>query len=157
MTEKHNCPKCGCWEHSKNGFAKGLQRYKCKNCGYNYTVERKSDVKPEKIRRLALHLYLEGLGFRSIGRVLSKLLDGLVSYGTVYSWVKKYGEETELPVQDNPIEVMELDELHTYVGKKKLTAGSGLLLIDMESGSPHLFVGTDLLKQLKSSGKKSAD
>ncbi|MDR1340879.1 MAG: helix-turn-helix domain-containing protein [Prevotellaceae bacterium] len=43
------------------------------------------------MRRLALEMYLEGLGFRSVGRVLK------ISYGTVYQWVKKYGEKQELP------------------------------------------------------------
>jgi hypothetical protein len=33
------------------------------------------------------------------------------------------------------IEVVELDEMHTYIGSKKTTVGSGLLLIEM---------GTDL-------------
>ena len=29
------------------------------------------------------------------------------------------------------IEVIELDEMHTYIGSKKTTVGSGLLLIEM--------------------------
>ncbi|OAV69518.1 hypothetical protein Barb6XT_00447 [Bacteroidales bacterium Barb6XT] len=31
----------------KSGFTKGRQRYKCKDCGYNYTVELKSTAKPD--------------------------------------------------------------------------------------------------------------
>ena len=30
------CKKCGATEHSKNGFIKGHQRYKCKNCAYQF-------------------------------------------------------------------------------------------------------------------------
>ena len=59
-------------------------------------------------------MYLEGLGFRAIGRILR------ISYGTVYQWVKKWGSNLELPKRNEAIEVVELDELHTYVGRKKL-------------------------------------
>ena len=36
---------------------------------------------------------------------------------------------------DKDIEVVELDEMHTYVGSKKTIVGSGLLLIEMENVS----------------------
>jgi transposase-like protein len=65
-----NCPKCLCDKSVKSGTIKGRQRYKCKGCGCNYTVEIKSTVKPKSIKKQALHLYLEDLGFRSIGRFL---------------------------------------------------------------------------------------
>ncbi|MCF6336321.1 MAG: hypothetical protein L3J84_00005, partial [Gammaproteobacteria bacterium] len=46
------------------------ERYKRKECAYHYSVIQKSDTSKESERRLALTLYLEGLGFRSIGRIL---------------------------------------------------------------------------------------
>jgi transposase len=45
---------------------------------------------------MALQMYLEGLGFRAVGRLLR------ISFGTVYQWVKKWGEEVELPVKEDP-------------------------------------------------------
>ena len=66
-----NCPKCHCSKSVKSGKIKDRQRYKCKKCGCNYTVEIKSTAKPKSQKKQALHLYLEGLGFRSIGRVLA--------------------------------------------------------------------------------------
>ena len=53
----------------------------------------------------------------------------------------------ELPKRSESIEVVELDELHTYVGRKKTTDGYGLLLIDIENGISLLSVATDQLKQ----------
>ena len=38
----------------------------------------------------------------------------------------------ELPARNETMEIVELDELHSYVGKKT-TDGSGLLLIDLEN------------------------
>ena len=135
-----DCSRCFSNNYVKRGSAKGLPRYKYKDCNYHYTVVRKSTSKPPEVRRLALEMYLEGLGFRQIGRVLK------ISYVTVYNWVKKWGASVELPVREDAIEVVDLDELHTYVGEKKTTAGYGLLLIDMEKNISFLSVGTDLLR-----------
>jgi len=131
-----DCPKCKNSRHVKDGIVRGRQRYKCKDCMYRYTVERKSDVKTVDTKRLALDMYLEGLGFRAIGRVLK------ISYGTVYAWVKEWGSKVSLPRRETPVETVELDEMHTYVGQKKTTAGYGLLLIDLENGISILSVAT---------------
>jgi transposase-like protein len=131
-----DCPKCKQRENCKAGFAKGRQRYKCKSCGYYYTVVKKSDVKPEEVRRMALELYLEGVGFRGIGRLLR------ISFGTVYQWIRKWGGQVDLPVRNGSISIVELDELHSYVMQKKTTAGHGLLLIDFQNGLSLLSVET---------------
>ena len=89
------------------------------------------------MRRQALELYLEGLGFRAIGRILK------VSYVTAFGWIKEFGMKAGELKSDSSIEVVELDELHTYVGNKKTTAGYGLLLIDLRSGSSLLSVGQE--------------
>ena len=83
------CPKCLCEERVKSGIIKGRQRYKCKECKCNYTVELKSTAKPLSVKKQALHLYLEGLGFRSIGRFLG------VSNVSVLNWIKSFGKEVE--------------------------------------------------------------
>jgi transposase-like protein len=123
-----NCPKChgeGC---VKDGLVNGRQRYRCKGCGYRHTVaERGAGA---AVRRQALQLYLEGMGFRAIGRFLG------VSHVAVYYWVKSFGKAVEsVRNTDGEVKVVEMDELHSYVGHKKITAGFGRLLIDMEDGS----------------------
>ena len=107
------CPRCSSESHSKDGIIKGRQRFKCKDCNYRYTVEKKSNVKSVEIKRLALEMYLEGLGFRAIGRILK------ISYGTVFQWIKKWGEQVDIPKRDEAISIVELDEMHTYVSQKK--------------------------------------
>jgi IS1 family transposase len=59
-------------------------------------------------------MYLEGMGFRAIGRVLN------VSNTAVLAWVKIAGVNAKLPQTNEPVEVAELDEMHTYIGKKKV-------------------------------------
>ena len=54
---------------------------------------------------------------------------------SVLNWVRDFGEKVqELHVDSQDIEMVEVDEMHTYIGSKKTTVGYGLLLIDMEKG-----------------------
>ena len=136
-----DCPRCSSVDYCKDGIVQTRQRYKCKKCQYRYTVLQKSNVKPQSTKRMAFEMYLEGLGFRAIGRLLR------ISYGTVFQWIRKWEAQIELPKRNEHIEVVELDEMHTYVGRKKTTDGYGLLLIDMENGLSLLSVGTGRAKQ----------
>ncbi len=130
-----NCPKCLSNNHVKSGTIKKQQRYRCKNCNCNYTLNNKGSTKEQ--RRMAVTLYLEGLGFRSIGRILK------FSHVAVYNWIKECGEKISLLQNDKNIEVVEIDEMHSYIGSKKTAVGSGLLLIDMakDSSTSLLVVG----------------
>ena len=123
MEQTKQCPKCSSDEKIKRGIVRKQQRYQCKSCGYLYTVMKlgKSFEKSYVIR--SLQLYLEGLGFRSIERIMG------ISHVTVMNWVKKYGKELSfLKKQDSVSKEVEVDELHSYVGDKKTKYGSGLLL-----------------------------
>ena len=141
-----NCPRCKSSDSTKNGIVGGRQRYRCSRCGYNYTVEKKSTAYPESVKKQALQLYLEGLGFRSIGRFLN------VSHVTVQNWIKQFGSELEELKSQNEVSIVELDEMHTYIGNKKTTAGSGLLLIEMGKNSSTALLVVGEQKQAKNSG-----
>jgi len=137
-----NCSKCNCSNSVKSGKINGRQRYKCKECGRNYTVSIKSTAKPKSVKKQALHLYLEGLGFRSIGRILG------VSNVSVLNWIRDFGEKVqELHSTSQNIEIVEVDEMHTYVSSKKTSVGYGLLLIDMEKGSSISLLATEEMKR----------
>ncbi len=131
-----NCPRCASPNKVKSGMKDGRQRYKCKPCRYLFTVAQKSDTATPDQRRLALTLYLEGLGFRSIGRALG------FSHVAVYQWIKALGEQVEA-IKRPTAQIVELDELHSYVRHKKTTAGSGLLLIDLENAFSMLSRGPE--------------
>ena len=112
-----DCPRCGSINHRKDGIVGGRQRHYCKDCHYRYIVQQKSNTKSAATRRLALEMYLEGLGFRAIGRILK------ISHTIVYYWVKEWGERVALPQKEGPVSVVELDEMPTYIGSKKLLLG----------------------------------
>jgi len=142
------CPKCKSDEKIKDGIVKQKQRYKCKECDFRYTVASGSGAKPLYLRKLALQLYLEGLGFRSIGRVLG------VSNVTVLNWIRAFGEQVAELRGSEQVVYAEIDEMHTYVGQKKAINGYGLLLIDMGKNSSISLLATGVLKQERSSGMR---
>ena len=105
------CPKCSNSRCVKDGIIKGRQRYLCKDCKYRHTVAHVG--KSPAVKRQALQLYLEGLGFRDIGRFLD------CSHVSVYKWIKAFGEGAQALQSDSTVEVVEMDEMHTYIGSKK--------------------------------------
>ena len=144
-----NCPKCNCTKSVKSGKIKDRQRYKCKECGCNYTVEIKSTAKPKSQKKKALHLYLEGLGFRSIGRFLG------VSNVSVLNWIRDFGKKVHaLHAVSQKIEMVEVDEMNSYIGSKKNTAGFRLLLIDMGKDSSTSLLATEETKLRQRFGKE---
>ena len=107
-----NCPLCKSTRYRKAGFAKGRQRYLCRPCKYYYTVTQKSKVKSSEVRRLAFDMYLEGMG--SVQQVEFLVL----VMAQFFFWIKQCGSNFDLPVRNETLEVVELDEVHSYVGKK---------------------------------------
>ena len=143
-----SCPRCSSQDTIKSGKIKGRQRYHCKACHYHYTVTQKSDTSSEAQRKLALNLYLEGLGFRSIGRLLG------FSHVAVYQWIRSFGEKVEAVRATQPAQIVELDEMHSYIGHKKTIAGSGLLLIDLENAFCMLSRGAGEPKRESNCGRE---
>lgn len=69
----HQCPHCHTTERQvKSGLNRtGSQRLQCQSCRRQYTPAPLPLGYDEKTREAALRLYLEGNGFRRIGRLLS--------------------------------------------------------------------------------------
>lgn len=144
----NNCPRCQQSNTRKAGKINNRQRYKCRDCNYYYSVISKSGSGNKTQKRQALELYLEGLGFRSIGRLLN------FSHVTIHNWIKQYGKNLDLLQNNHEICLTEIDEMHSYIGSKKTQSGSGLLLIDMQKNSSTSLLAIDQLIQEKSSGIK---
>ncbi|MDR2437492.1 MAG: hypothetical protein LBD17_05470 [Endomicrobium sp.] len=86
MEKMRNCPRCKSEKSVKHGILKGLQRYKCKGCGCDYTKSRKYGYSLEE-RKKAIKYYLEEIGFRKIERLLA------ISNVTVLYWVRELGRK----------------------------------------------------------------
>ena len=87
-----NCPKCDSSLVTKSGVIKDKQRFKCKSCNYNFTVEKLGKGISQYYVIKALQLYIEGVTYREIERLLG------VSHVSVMNWVKKY--RIKIPKQE---------------------------------------------------------
>lgn len=135
------CPKCKSANCVKNGNNHGRQRHRCRECNFQFTKSTPRGASKET-KKFALKLYLEGISFRAIGRILK------VSNVAVLKWVRKFGEQAEQIHQQEisklrKVSVMEIDEMHHYIGKKSAKSGCGWLLIEVPKGyleSPSVIV-----------------
>ena len=83
------------------------------HCGHKYTPQPKQHGYPDEMRKQALQLYVEGMNLRRIGRHLG------IHHRTVSLWVKASADSLpEAPVPED-VKTAEMDELFTFIGKKK--------------------------------------
>lgn len=74
------CPHCFKANLVKNGIVNKRQRYKCKLCNYTFTRIKKCGYSRD-IKKEALILYLQGMGYREIGRKIVDLLSCIMRSG----------------------------------------------------------------------------
>jgi transposase len=130
------CPKCLSCEYTKDGIVGGRQRYKCKSCHYRYTVNQRgfgSDIK-----RQAIVLYLQGLDFRSIGRILH------CSHVIVHNWIKSYGKGIEQIRSEAGVDWVDEIELKKRITANKENSQTALLLIDINDNTSTALCVTEL-------------
>ena len=116
------CRECQSEHIRKNGINKQRkQNYICADCSRQFIddyLAHQGDS--DQIRRECISLYVNGMGFRAIERVKN------VHHTTIISWVKQVGELLPQAYEpDVTPQVGELDELETYVRKKKIKFGCG--------------------------------
>jgi hypothetical protein len=75
------------------------------------------------------------------------------SHVAVYNWIKAYGESIESIRSTAGADIVEMDELHTYIGSQKTMAGSGWLLIEMANDSSTAKWAPAIPKQAESYGR----
>ena len=125
------CKHCGSERTRKNGVSQGYQRFKCNACGRTFsgTPERHSEGK----KRLAVYMTMNGVGVRKIALLLG------TSHVNVLNWLKKaYCDmakflESSRSDYSEEVDVIELDEIYTFVKKGGIGTRYGLLILDGQS------------------------
>ena len=114
------CPKCEQKEQQyKNGKTKaGSQRYRCHQCGYSYTPEKKAKGYSQAFRQKAIKMYIDGAGLRRTGRQLG------IHHQTVANWAKEEAEQLSEAPMPAEVKTAEFDEIFTYIGDKKTESTS---------------------------------
>lgn len=120
------CPRCQSDEYKKAGLAKGRQRYQCKACGYHYSVSKLGkQIDPYYVVK-ALQLYLEGLSFREIERILG------ISHVSISNWVRMYSIKQPQQSQYRPAyEILTKDELAKKLLSQGYLQGHGLIVTEL--------------------------
>lgn len=116
------CPKCQSTEIRKDGIVKQRQRFRCKTCNFRFTVQQIG--KPANKRREAFILYLVGLDYRRIGRLID------TSHVTVFNWLKNINGDIK-QIKGNKLKATQTENLIKHLGQESnKTHTKGLLLIE---------------------------
>ena len=114
------CKNCKAERVVKSGKVRGKQRYKCKECGYNFVVgDERTNEKIVALKALCVLLYSLGKGSYNM---LGKLFDR--NRSLIYRWIREAGLLTEEPRIDEEITQIEFDEMWHFIQSKKENFGS---------------------------------
>ncbi len=82
------------------------------------------------------------------------LRQDLVSHTAVGNWIEEFGEKlTDEQKEDvDDIDIMELDEVHTYLGLKKTISGSGLQSTGKQENGQTLYQEIEVHQQAQDCG-----
>lgn len=124
--KKIACPKCNSEELIKSGVVKGRQRYRCKPCGFSFTVLKEGkSIDPYYVIK-ALQLYIEGVTYREIERILG------ISHVSVMNWVKKYNINAPENYEYRPTyKVLTHKELLEFFAEKESLKSSGCMITEL--------------------------
>ena len=117
MTE---CKNCKSENTTKNGIVRKKQRYKCKECGYNFVIgHAHHSLQKQAKKALVTMLYSLGKGsHRGLGKIFG------VSNGTIGNWIAEAARGLPEERVSEEISEMEFDEMWHYIGKKNENYGS---------------------------------
>ena len=123
------CKRCGGEEHTRNGFMRGKQRYRCRACGLNFTDTPPRGM-PLQVKVTAVLLYVSGLSMNRTAKLLG------VSTPSVQAWIERFAEVyAQKPEPEGRAVVVELDEMWHFLKKSRTSSGCGRLGIVLRDGS----------------------
>lgn len=126
MEEKNHCPKCQSTEYVKSGVIKERQRYRCKKCGYHFTVLKRGKRIDDYYVTKAIQLYVEGVSYREIERILG------ISHVSIMNWVKAYKIKRPEKTDYRPTyRILTHSELSKYMADRDNLHGAGLLVTEL--------------------------
>jgi transposase-like protein len=119
-----SCPSCQGQHIRKNGKSRhGHQRFVCVSCRATFGQTDHRRINEER-KQNALRHYAEGVGLRATERLVE------VSHNSVMNWVRQeVAGQSLAKVDAGQVQIIEADELWSYMGQKKTGFGSGGLLI----------------------------
>ncbi len=125
-TQHPDCPRCDSSDVTKSGVIKDRQRFFCKSCQYHFTVDKLGKGISTYYVIKALQLYIEGVSYREIERLLG------VSHVSVMNWVKKYQIKIPKNSEYKPTyKILNHKELADYFANRENLRSSGVLVTEL--------------------------
>ncbi len=120
------CPRCQSEDSAKSGVVKGRQRYRCRSCQYHFTVLKQGkNIDPYYVIK-ALQLYIEGVTFREIERILG------ISHVSVMNWVRRYNIRAPENHEYRPTyKVLNHAELLEFMARRESLKGTGCMITEL--------------------------
>jgi len=126
QSDFNSCPKCSHSQIVKSGIVNNRQRYKCKACNYFFTVQKVGKKIDDYYVTKALQLYVEGVSYREIERLLG------ISHVSVMNWVKSYGIKRPVNKNYHPTyKILNHSELLRYFADKNNLSGAGMIVTEL--------------------------
>ncbi|NJO03550.1 MAG: IS1 family transposase [Bacteroidia bacterium] len=120
------CPRCQSQKIVRSGVVKNRQRYLCKECQYHFSVNKLGKQIDNYYVIKALQLYIEGVSYREIERILG------ISHVSVMNWVKKYRIQAPTNHEYHPTyKILNHSELVEFVKQDKNLKGAGMLITEL--------------------------
>lgn len=134
------CPRCQFTKVVKSGIVNERQRFKCKRCNYSFTVNKLGKRIDSYYVIKALQLYLEGISYREIERLLG------ISHVSVMNWVRKY--RIKAPAQQDyrpTYKVLNHNELSNYFSESDNLQGAGMIVTEV--GDKYMLIKWERFKE----------
>jgi transposase-like protein len=137
----NNCPKCHDGRRVKAGIVQERQRYRCKNCGYHYTVQKAGKRIDDYYVTKALQLYVEGVSYREIERLLG------ISHVSVMNWVRAFKIKRPTQTQYHPTyKILTHPELTKLLANRENLAGAGMIITEV--GDKYMVIRWERFRQV---------
>ena len=113
------CKNCKSVKVVKSGIVRNKQRYKCKECGYNFVIgDERTSEKIIGLKALCVLFYSLGKGsYNMLGKLFNR------NRSLIYRWIREAGINTEEPEINGEITQIEFDELWHFIQSKKTNFG----------------------------------
>ena len=114
------CKNCKSEKVVKSGKVRGKQRYKCKECSYNFVIgDERTSEKIAALKALCVLFYSLGKGsYNMLGKLFNR------NRSLIYRWIREAGINTDEPAIDGEITQIEFDEMWHFIQSKKESFGS---------------------------------
>ena len=121
------CIHCGSSSYKKNGTYKGVQRYRCQDCKRFFSDSPRKFTYKDKQK--AIDMYLNNVGIRKTARFMG------ASPALIVRWIKSFAEQISRQLSvasqnvfDNKPDIIEMDEIYTFVQKSSKEPLYGVLI-----------------------------